>query len=106
MRDFIRIIYSSRPITPQTVPTMNTRRKQPSTIEQSPTVAKPNRRTTGGQQQAATTVTTPKRGRKPTKLATPTEQSPEKPSLTTDRPVRIALSSHLVRISQPFFFLH
>jgi hypothetical protein len=40
---------------------------------------------------------TPKRGRKPTKIATPNEQSPEKQIPATDRPVRIALSSHLVR---------
>ncbi len=101
----------SRPITPQTVPLANTRRKQATTtIEQSPTVAKSSRRTTGGQQQqaAATTTTppppptttsattTPKRGRKSTKVATPIEQSPEKQSSATDRPVRIALSSHLV----------
>ncbi len=88
--------YFSRPATPQTVPTMNTRRQPPSTVEQSPTVAKSNRRTTGGQQAPPpppTTTTTPKRGRKSTKLA---EQSPEKESSATDRPVRIALSSHLV----------
>ncbi len=96
--------YFSRPTTPQTVPTMNTRRKQSSTIEQSPTIAKPNRGTTGGQQQPATTttITTPKRGRKSTKLATPIEQSPEKQSSATDRPVRIALSSHLVIITNKF----
>jgi hypothetical protein len=46
----------------------------------------------------------PKRGRKPTKVATPTEQSPEKPITATDRPVKIALSSHLVR--NQFNFLH
>ncbi len=92
-----RWIYFSRPTTPQTVPTTSSRRKQTSTIEQSPTVAKAIRRTTGGQQPATTvTVPTPKRGRKSTKVATSTEQSPEKQSSTTDRPVRIALSSHLV----------
>ncbi len=83
---------------------MNTRRKQSSTIEQSPTIAKPNRGTTVAQQQPATTttITTPKRGRKSTKLATPIEQSPEKQSSATDRPVRIALSSHLVIITIKF----
>ncbi len=95
-------IYFSRPTTPQTVPTINTRRKQTSTVEVSPTVVKSNRRTTGGQQQAPTTttpttITTPKRGRKSTKVATSTEQSPEKQSSTIGQPVRIALSSHLVR---------
>lgn len=78
---------------------MNTRRKQTSTTEQSPTIAKPNRRTTGGQQQPATTTTATalKRGRKSTKSVTPIELSPEQESSATDRPVRIALSSHLVR---------
>jgi hypothetical protein len=88
---------------------VNTRRKQTSPIEKSPTVAKPTRRTTGGQQQpaftpatttppaAAVAATTPKRGRKSTKVATPIEQSPEKQSSATDRPIRIALSSHLVK---------
>ncbi|CAF1392442.1 unnamed protein product [Rotaria sordida] len=91
----------SRPTIPQTVPTMRTRRQQPTTVEISPTVTKSNKRTTGGQQQqqqqqAATTITTPKRGRKSTKLTTTVEKSPEKSNpTTTDRPVRIALSSHL-----------
>ncbi|CAF1294111.1 unnamed protein product [Rotaria sordida] len=90
----------SRPTIPQTVPTMRTRRQQPTTVEISPTVTKSNKRTTGGQQQqqqqAATTITTPKSSRKSTKLTTTVEKSPEKSSpTTTDRPVRIALSSHL-----------
>ncbi|CAF0802390.1 unnamed protein product [Adineta steineri] len=100
----------NRPATPQSVPTVNTRRKQTSPVEVSPVVAKSTRRTTGGQKQAApqppppsppppavttATTTTPKRGRKSTKLATSTEQSPEKQNSTADRPVRIALSSHL-----------
>jgi hypothetical protein len=102
----------SRPTTPQTVPTINTRRKQTSTIEQSPTVTKTNRRTTGGQEQPATTTATtttaaptPKRGRKSTKSATPVEPSPEKQSSTIDRPVRIALSSHLVNQNLNKFLL-
>jgi hypothetical protein len=103
---FTNNVHFSRPTTPQTAPTMATRRKQTSTTEQSPepspTVSKATRRTVAGQQQQATTTaspTTPKRGRKPTKLITPTEQSPEKQSAPTDRPVRIALSSHLVRLN-------
>lgn len=50
------------------------------------------------EQSSPSNTITPKRGRKPTKLATPTEQTPEKPAPANDRPVRIALSSHLVRI--------
>ncbi len=62
----------------------NTRRKQTSITEQS---------------SPPSNTITPKRGRKPTKLATPNEQSPEKQTSSIDRPVRIALSSHLVRYS-------
>ncbi|CAF4713327.1 unnamed protein product, partial [Rotaria sp. Silwood1] len=83
----------SRPATPQTVPTMRTRRQQPAIVEVSPTVTKSNRRTAGEQQQQTTTTNaTPKRGRKST---ISNEKLSEKTNSTTDRPVRIALSSHL-----------
>ncbi|CAF1197828.1 unnamed protein product [Adineta ricciae] len=106
----------SRAATPQTLPTANTRRKQTTSVEVSPTVARSNRRTTGGQKQAppppppppavsppppppptttTTTSVTPKRGRKSAKQVTPRQASPDKSSKTADRPVRIALSSHL-----------
>ncbi|CAF4679914.1 unnamed protein product, partial [Rotaria sp. Silwood2] len=94
----------SRRTTPQTVPTMRTRRQQPPTIEISPIVTKSNRRTPVGKQQeqivtppdiTTTHSTTPKRGRKSTKLNTPIEKSPEKSNSIVDRPIRIALSSHL-----------
>ncbi len=75
-------LFSSRPTTPQTAPIINTRRKQTSITEQI----------------SPSNTITPKRGRKPTKSVTPNEKSPEKPIATNDRPVRIALSSHLVRI--------
>jgi len=78
---------SSRPTTPQTAPVINTRRKPTSITDQSP----------------PSNTITPKRGRKPTKLATPNEQSPEKQTSTNNRPVRIALSSHLVRIQFLFY---
>ncbi|CAF4971326.1 unnamed protein product, partial [Rotaria sp. Silwood1] len=83
-----------RPATPQTVPTMRTRRQQPAIVEVSPTVTKSNRRTAGEQQQQQTTTTnaTPKRGRKST---ISNEKLSEKTNSTIDRPVRIALSSHL-----------
>ncbi|CAF5167983.1 unnamed protein product, partial [Rotaria sp. Silwood1] len=82
-----------RPATPQTVPTMRTRRQQPAIVEVSPTVTKSNRRTAGEQQQQTTTTNaTPKRGRKST---ISNEKLSEKTNSTTDRPVRIALSSHL-----------
>ncbi|CAF4707030.1 unnamed protein product, partial [Rotaria sp. Silwood2] len=93
-----------RRTTPQTVPTMRTRRQQPPTIEISPIVTKSNRRTPVGKQQeqivtppdiTTTHSTTPKRGRKSTKLNTPIEKSPEKSNSIVDRPIRIALSSHL-----------
>jgi hypothetical protein len=58
------------------------------------------------EQPAPSETVTPKRGRKPTKLATPNEQSPEKQTPSTDRPVRIALSSHLVSPSYSFLPLH
>lgn len=62
--------------TPQAEPRVSTRRKQSSTPEQPSPV-------------------TPKRGRKSTKTATPDTQTSEDQSTTEDRPVRIALSSHL-----------
>ena len=76
---------SSRGATPQSASVANTRRSQPSDTDLS----------------ASTNSTTPKRGRKSTKTATSAEQSSEEASTSTDRPVRIALSSHLVR---NFFF--
>lgn len=72
----------SRPTTPQTAPTVNTRRKQTSIVEPP----------------APVETTTPKRGRKSTKSTAAAEQASSSPEpSTTDRPVRIALSSHLVR---------
>ena len=78
----------SRPTTPQTAPVVNTRRKQPSIVEQP----------------APIETTTPKRGRKSTKSTAAAEQASPEPS-TTDRPVRIALSSHLVRSSSSHHLL-
>ncbi len=75
-----RFFVFSRPTTPQTAPVTSTRRKQTSITEQS----------------SPSDTITPKRGRKPTKSVTPNEQSPEKQTSSIDRPVRIALSSHLV----------
>ncbi|CAF0728236.1 unnamed protein product [Adineta steineri] len=69
----------TRPTTPQTAPITNTRRKQTSNVDLS----------------IPDTTITPKRGRKPTKVATPTEQPSEEQTSADDRPVRIALSSHL-----------
>ncbi|UJR33850.1 hypothetical protein I4U23_021272 [Adineta vaga] len=66
----------TRTVTPQTVPVTNARRSQPSNVDLS----------------TSTNTVTPKRGRKPTKT---TEQAPEESASITDRPVRIALSSHL-----------
>ncbi|CAF3601293.1 unnamed protein product [Rotaria socialis] len=71
----------TRSITPQTASPVNTRRKQAPVVEPSPSPP-PN-------------PVTPKRGRKSTKLNTPTDQPDEKQSPPEDRPVRIALSSHL-----------
>lgn len=76
----------SRPTTPQTAPVMNTRRKQASLVEPPPPIE----------------TTTPKRGRKSTKSVGAEEQPPAATAaaaepVATDRPVRIALSSHLVR---------
>ncbi|CAF0778695.1 unnamed protein product [Rotaria sp. Silwood1] len=65
--------------TPQTAPATNTRRKQPSTTDES----------------SSPDPVTPRRGRRSTKLTTPTEQSSQEQTSTDDRPVRIALSSHL-----------
>lgn len=81
------MLYSSRATTPQSAPPMSTRRKQTSVTEPAPVPAP-----------VSTETVTPKRGRKPTKTATPTEQPPEKQPPVHDRPVQIALSSHLVRI--------
>ncbi|CAF1322742.1 unnamed protein product [Adineta ricciae] len=69
----------TRGATPQSASVANTRRSQPSDADLS----------------ASTNTITPKRGRKSTKTATSTEKSSEEASTSTDRPVRIALSSHL-----------
>ncbi|CAF2021315.1 unnamed protein product [Rotaria magnacalcarata] len=71
----------TRSITPQTASPVNTRRKQAPVVEPSPSPPPP--------------PVTPKRGRKSTKVNTPAEQPVEKQSPPEDRPVRIALSSHL-----------
>ncbi|CAF1201403.1 unnamed protein product [Adineta ricciae] len=67
----------TRGAAPQSASVVNTRRSQPSDADLS------------------ASTNTPKRGRKSTKTATSIEQSSEEASTSTDRPVRIALSSHL-----------